>query len=88
MDNKRKASYAFFSLKWRKRGPWDKKGDLKGTQIHKKVPCGTRVPYKGTQMGTVAYLLSCLPFLRYVQQQNQQGMQYTILNSGLNFADC
>ena len=34
----------FFSPKQRRRGPWDKKGDLKGTQIHKKVPWGTRDP--------------------------------------------
>ena len=33
MDNKRKASYASFSRRWRKRGPGDKKGDLGGTQL-------------------------------------------------------
>ena len=50
MDNKRTGFYPSFSLKWRKRGPWDKKGDLKEIQIHKKVP-------QATQMGTVQILL-------------------------------
>ena len=53
MDYKRKASYAFFSLKWRKRGPWDKKRRPKGDPNPQKGPLGDPGILKGTQMGTV-----------------------------------
>ena len=37
--------------KMEKRGPWDKKGDLKGTQIHKKRSPRGPVSSKGDPIG-------------------------------------